>query len=252
MGSVKVWDYHQTSILWSAADNILTGTLLDNTTVKLTLHGTFLEAAIEGPADTVAEVAEQIGWLGAALRVPIAGDKLFSCMSEIKIRHETASGRPIGGFLEFEARPVIGATTVGQCWHKLFRNPAIAEGYPILKRSKYGTGLEIPVNMMSLLAESPRIQQYLGRRLLKGFSTAIVPTEKSEDAILWHLHYTHDGSRLPYPDLETVPCVDLGLEEVAKGRHILGWCTEASLHAGKLVSTITGMSSRRKSTANAK
>jgi len=42
--------------------------LPDKITVDLKLENGFLEVIIEGSVDSVAEVAEQIGWLGAALR----------------------------------------------------------------------------------------------------------------------------------------------------------------------------------------
>ena len=38
--------------------------------------------------------------------------------------------------------------------------------------------------------------------MLKGFSTAVFPTETLDDAVIWHLHCTDDGNRLPYPNLE--------------------------------------------------
>ena len=40
---------------------------------------------------------------------------------------------------------------------RLFRNPVIVEGYLIPTRGRYNTGLEIPLNIMSRLAESPRL-----------------------------------------------------------------------------------------------
>jgi len=207
--------------------------LPDKTTVELRLENAFLEATIKGSADSVAEVAEQIGWLGAALRESDDENSMALCMPTIKIHHPAPPDKTIsGGCLGFPIRKIADTAATGQCWHKLFRNPVIVEGYPITKRTRYGTGLEIPVSMMSILAKVPRLHEFLGRRLLKGFSTAVVPTEKLEDSILWHLHYTEDGNRLPYPDFKSISTVDVRLDEVVKGRHILGWCTEASLHAG--------------------
>src|SRR4051812_47563678 len=169
--------------------------LPDNTTVGLRLENAFLEATIEGCADSVAEVVEQIGWLGAALRES-EDEKIMVCMPTINIHHPPLPGNTITrGSLGFCIRKIADTTTTGQCWHKLFRNPVIVEGYPITKRSTYRTGLEMPVSMMSILAEGSRLHQFLGKRLLKGFSTAVIPTKKLEDSILWHLYYTDDGSR---------------------------------------------------------
>ncbi|KAK3292379.1 uncharacterized protein B0H64DRAFT_419674 [Chaetomium fimeti] len=90
---------------------------------------------------------------------------------------------------------------------------------------------------MARLAQSPRIHQWFGKYLLKGFSTAIVPSQRLDDAILWHLYYSDDGEsddgeRLPYPDTGTIQCADVEADEIAKGRHILGWCSEAQFYAG--------------------
>ncbi|KAK3346389.1 hypothetical protein B0T25DRAFT_460196 [Lasiosphaeria hispida] len=85
---------------------------------------------------------------------------------------------------------------------------------------------------MSRLTDSPRINSFFGRHYLKGFSTAIVPTESLDDAILWHLYFSEDGSRLPYPDLDSQESASIDLGNLVKGRHILGWCSEANLHAG--------------------
>ncbi|KAH6628463.1 hypothetical protein F5144DRAFT_594479 [Chaetomium tenue] len=84
---------------------------------------------------------------------------------------------------------------------------------------------------MARLAQSPRIHHWFGKYLLKGFSTAIVPSQKLNDAILWHLYYS-DGERLPYPDMGTIQCADVDGNDMAKGRHILGWCSEAHFYAG--------------------
>jgi len=206
--------------------------------VKLKI-GDYLQAEVQGPSDSVVEVTEQIAWLGAALRVSDTDDNPSLCLPDISIHphHAGLESEFISNinFATREITPDAGKeTAAGQCWHKLFRNPVIVQGYPIPRRSKYDTGLEIPLNMMSRLAESPRIHQFLGKHLLKGFSIAIVPTERADNALLWHLYCTDNGSRLPYPDIETTRYADVTLDEMEKGRHILGWCTEANLYAGKL------------------
>ena len=123
-------------------------------------------------------------------------------------------------------------TNSGQCWHELFQNPVVVTGYPIPRRTRYSSGLEIPLNVMSGLTESPRMNKYFGRLFLKGFATALVPTEKLNDAVLWHLYYSEDGTRLPYPDLEAIDNFDLDLRDLTKKRHIVGWCSKANFFAG--------------------
>ena len=203
--------------------------------------GVCLWAEVQGSSDSIAEVAEQVAWLSAALRTSEMDDELSLCLPSISIgpyREGLASS--FACTLHFPTRKASRGPKAevfpGQCWHKLFRNPVVVEGFPIPRRSRYGSGLEIPLNMMSRLTESPRIHQYFGKHLLKGFSTAVFPTDTIDDALLWHLHCTDDGSRLPYPELEGggIQCVDTALDEMASQRHILGWCSEASVCAGKL------------------
>lgn len=137
--------------------------------------------------------------------------------------------------LQFITRKISSdPNTPGQCWHKLFRNPVVVKGYSIPRRGRYNSGLEVALNMMSRLTESPRIHQYGGKHLLKGFSTAVFPTDTMDNTLVWHLCCADDGSRLPYPDFEGIRCIDTALDEIASRRHILGWCTEARICAGKL------------------
>jgi hypothetical protein len=201
------------------------------------------EVQVQGPLDSVAEVLEQIAWLGAALRVSDTDDGLSLCSPNITIYPGLASEfecdvefptRRVTPDQEAGAGAAAGAEVTGQCWHNLFRNPVVVEGYPIPRRSRYNTGLEVPLNMMSRLADSPRIHQVMGTYLLKGFSTAIAPTETLDGSVLWHLYCTEDGSWLPYPDPETNRYAEVSLDGVTGGRHILGWCTEASLFTGEL------------------
>ena len=124
--------------------------------------------------------------------------------------------------------------TPGQCWHAIFRNPVIVEGYPIPRRKRYGSGLETHLNVMAGLTSCPRINKYKGHHYLKGYSTALVPTEKIDNMVLWHLYYSDDGSRLPYPNPAGLHCADLRMQDLTAARHVVGWCSNAKFMTGKL------------------
>jgi hypothetical protein len=62
------------------------------------------------------------------------------------------------------------------CWHRLFRNPVIAKGFPIPSRTENNTGLEMPLNMMADLIEASRATTFDGQLVIKGFCTMLVPT----------------------------------------------------------------------------
>ncbi|KAM0254596.1 hypothetical protein ACHAQJ_006632 [Trichoderma viride] len=120
----------------------------------------------------------------------------------------------------------------GECWRGLFKNPVVVLGYPIQRRSKKGMGLEIPLNMMAGLAQAQCIDIYSGKIFIKGFSTMLIPTVRGEDAIIWHLVYTKDGSRISYLDGGVSHAEDIKALDLEKSRHILGWCLEARFYAG--------------------
>ncbi|KAF4497300.1 hypothetical protein FAGAP_6542 [Fusarium agapanthi] len=65
---------------------------------------------------------------------------------------------------------------------------------------------------------SPRIHEYRGRHFFRGFSTALVPTEKIDDMVFWHFFYDAEGSHLPYPHLEDTEYPDLDLQDLAGAR----------------------------------
>ncbi|KAJ4183440.1 hypothetical protein NW759_017083 [Fusarium solani] len=217
------------------AENEVSRELKDSSLVSCLFGHSQLQVKIEGTADSIATVAEQIIWLGASLRQSCSESGLATCRPLIQISRPTAAGAPTNCRIEFSVEEHATGSQesgAGQCWHQIFQNPVVVGGYPIPRRSQYGSGLEIPLNVMAGLTGCPRINQYMGRHFLKGFSTALVPTEKTKDAVLWHLYYTEDGSRLPYPDMEPMDNANIGLGELTQARHIVGWCSKAQFFAG--------------------
>ncbi|KAJ3535266.1 hypothetical protein NM208_g7203 [Fusarium decemcellulare] len=215
------------------SEQAISGELGDGSTIECSFHKSNLEVLAGGTADSVAMIGEQFGWVAAALRSSSSESGLATCRPQITI--DTPPTGPAVCNMRFpvDANLVKGQDSGnGQCWHELFRNPVVVTGYPIPRRTRYGSGLEIQLNVMSGLTECPRINQYLGRHFLKGFSTALVPIEELNDVTLWHLYYSSDGSRLPYPNLETMHNVGRGIRDLAAGRHIVGWCSEAKFFAG--------------------
>ncbi|KAF4470088.1 pfs domain [Fusarium albosuccineum] len=209
------------------------GELGDKSTVECLFKDSSLDVQVEGTTDSIAMVGEQIAWLGAALHPSCSESGLATSHPQLKI--STPSAGPAICTIQFlvEVNLEKGQKSVaGQCWHALFQNPVIVSGYPIPRRTQYSSGLEIPLNVMSGLTQCPRINKYLGRHFLKGFSTALFPTKKLDDAILWHLDFSTDGSRLAYPNLDEMDNLDMDIGELAAGRHIVGWCSEAKFFAG--------------------
>jgi hypothetical protein len=122
----------------------------------------------------------------------------------------------------------------GDCWHNLFRNCLVVEGYPISRRPEIGTasGLEIPFPMMAGLAQAKYVNTFLGRPIVKGFSTMLVPTENHDEIIVWHLVHNKNGDRMSYLDCTVVPAEALIAGQFSQRRHILGWCSDIKYLAG--------------------
>lgn len=206
-----------------------------------------MHVEIEGLASSITEIVEQFAWLGASLRKSPQRSGLVYC-TPVPIRLQgrqdsigqvSTVNKVADCSLEILFKEEMGLKSFkevkGRCWNALFRNPVIVKGYPIPRRTEWNTGLEIPLSMMAKLAGTQQVDRFKGRIYIKGFSTMLVPTKLDGDILSWHLLYNKDGSRISYND----DCVGLqhhisclGLERY---RHILGWCSEANIYAGKII-----------------
>ncbi|KAF5250885.1 hypothetical protein FANTH_3939 [Fusarium anthophilum] len=212
----------------------VSGQLEDKTVIECCFYDSSkLEVKVEGIIDSIATIGEQIGWLGAALRSSSLRSGLATCCPQFH------SSWPETGPLHFtidypitHIDPEPQGPNKGMCWHAMFCNPVIVTGYPLPKRKRYSSGLEVPLNVMSGLAMSPRIHEYKGRHFFKGFSTALVPTDKIDDMVFWHFFYDAEGSHLPYPRLDDTEYPDLDRQDLTRARHVVGWCSQAKIHAG--------------------
>ncbi|PVH69816.1 hypothetical protein DL98DRAFT_393071, partial [Cadophora sp. DSE1049] len=143
--------------------------------------------------------------------------------------------------LEFKFRSDLesSASSNGQCWLNLFKSPVIVEGYPILTRPEYGTGVEIPLNVVAKLAQARRVTAFGGQIFVKGFCAMLVLARRLGDVSVWHLMVNKDESHISYldPRLSDLLCDhtdDVELSSLESARHIVGWCRDAKSHAGEL------------------
>lgn len=200
---------------------------------------------VYGIAASIAETGEQLAWLGAALRASPRRNRLMLCTPTIKIYQNSPplcqselhlSSTNIIYKIGFTMEKDIHASTRvnGQCWHSLFQNPVVVKGYPIPRRIKWGTGLEISLNIMAGLAQSQHISQFKGKIYIKGFSMMILPIEQDGELLSWHLLYNKKGHRISYLDDNIrQEKQDIKQTDLEKFRHILGWCSEIEFYAGK-------------------
>lgn len=197
---------------------------------------------VSGTKYAIAEIGEQLAWLGAALR---------SSPYEIGVVYSTPYIR-VDNSLELVSRELFPQDIIcnidfviqreeqselseGQCWHNMFRNPVVVKGYPIPRRSEPDTGLEIPLNIMAGLIGTRHINIFNEQLFIKSFSMMLVRTKEIEDLLIWHLFYDKNGHYISYSD-NTVPYPEKGNEFNLEGkRNIVGWCSEVKYRAGKAI-----------------
>ncbi|OAQ67740.2 Pfs domain-containing protein [Pochonia chlamydosporia 170] len=195
---------------------------------------------VDGDNISVVEAAEQLGWLGAAFRASPRRSGLVYCTPTITnirqystVQEETLADITceIGFTMEEVSKHASNGN--GQCWHNIFRNPVIVKGYPIPHRVERETGLEVSLNIMAGLAGTERFDRFKDLMYIKGFSTMLVPTKRNGNMLYWHLIYKEDEGRISYLDDYVDQKQHVHSADLDALRHVLGWCSEANLYAGK-------------------
>lgn len=126
----------------------------------------------------------------------------------------------------------------------MFRNPIVVNGFPILARHENEQGLELPLDMMSILAEAQFVTRYDTTLVLKGLCTMLVPTRQTERSMTWHFLFNGDGKRIPYYSFRERCPGWIGTDEVSTGllgtgnfRNFVGWASDITRHLGMLLSS---------------
>jgi hypothetical protein len=190
-----------------------------------------------GAVDSLAEVGEQLAWIGAACRQSFQDTISYSTPhltynTAVNVFNLTFSQKTIQ-LDKTETKPN------GTCWHALFRNPVIVTGYPVLSRPPGAKGLEVPLNMMTSLIEATYATDFDGGIVIKGMSSMFIPTKRIQNSVLWHFLYKEDGttisflsatqhdrcSSMPGPDNVDISCL-------AGSRNFIGWTSSSNLKAG--------------------
>ncbi|KAL6908620.1 hypothetical protein GGI43DRAFT_420352 [Trichoderma evansii] len=168
----------------------------------------------------VAEVGEQIAWLGAALQSSPLYPEVVYCTPFIDkkvLRYGDEIALSVHCYIKFKFQYCESANgnTNGRCWHSMFNGAVIVRGFPILKRLASDTGLEMPLNMMTALVRTRYVNSFNSKTYIKGFSSI------------------HPDDHISYMDC-SVNHADVKLSELESTRHVIGWCSEAVTTAGTL------------------
>ena len=214
---------------------------MDKTHLTLEINDEMVFAIIKGTEPAIAEIGEQLAWLGAALRSSPA-----DCMAYSAPRIALSTDPEATFSLDFQVTQLVHRESKrnGSCWRSLFRNPMVVEGYPILARANGEKGLEIPLNMMAGLGQASRATNFHGGLVIKGHSTMFCPTQRVKNSVLWHYLFNHDGSRISYLAPNSLLEGRSSIHEVDTtcleySRNFLGWTSSAEIRAGKFDDSIS-------------
>ena len=220
-----------------------TGTLRQFSAIKsISAHQSpdYLLFRVAGELHACAEMCEILAWITSALQASPFGPKVCACEPFFSVapRENGALSRQprqicVNIDIDFTLKQLKGFTS-GSCWHDMFNNPVVVAGYPILRRAKVDTGLEMSLGIVSAVLRTQRITMMDNRIYIKAFSAMLIPIEQVGDTILWHYIYDASGNYLQYSQDLVEHATGIRPEALAKYRCIVGYCSEAKLNAGKI------------------
>jgi hypothetical protein len=182
---------------------------------------------VDGIMETIIQIAQQLAWLGSALRTSESGS-----VGRSEAQISACTNHPPFVFnIEF----ATGALEEKSCWHGLFSNPVIAYNFPIPRRDDGLVGLEIPIKMMATLGGASHAVEFNGGLMLKGFSCMFVPYKRHGNSIQWHFITNEDNNRLEYFQADQ-QCPkrlrNVNQESLVSTRAFLGWWGEVTTNLG--------------------
>ena len=198
--------------------------------------------------DSIAEIGEQIAWLGSALRSSPEKQGVVYCYPVISClilsRGEfqtwcTCDINFASGIWALNSKPAASLLHHdGQCWHGLFQNPVVVLGYPTRNRSMKETGIEMPIEMMAKLVGCDRIATFAGKFFIKNFNRMLVLAKRIGDVLIWHFLCNDDGSYISYTDprvrsIYSPNANNIEISTLESARHVVGWCSQVRNYAGK-------------------
>jgi hypothetical protein len=186
------------------------------------------------PKDFIVEIAQLLAWAGSALSNSSFGESLaYGLPSVVGIRD--------AGTLKGPDTPtkVIFDITYGHeklhitetsCWLPLFNGMTIVTGFPIASRGEE-IGLEISLELLAAIAGVSHVTKFDDGLVMKGFSSLILPVQKTEDRVQWHaITSQHSDTYLGYHDglsrcESRLLSQELGFDDLKSTRAFLGWCS---------------------------
>jgi hypothetical protein len=198
--------------------------------VKITMYESRLSISASAlEEEQLAELAQQLAWLGCALRVSPYGNSPAH-FEPLFLRKDLRA-------FEIMFKPSPIHATESACWLPLFCGAVIAAGFPIAERTE-GIGLEIPIELLAGISGTQHAVEYEGGVVMKGFSHMFVPIRKTADCVQWHaIMNQHPENRLTYETgisrcQSRAMLPEVSLRDITSLRAIVGWCMVANSKLG--------------------
>ncbi|KAJ4855789.1 hypothetical protein T069G_09157 [Trichoderma breve] len=198
--------------------------------------------SVTGSLYFVSEISEQIGWLASVLQsssdhhCPVACTPSVNDL-RVNIQDEGSHGPMVVGscYLSLNLETAdISELSPGFCWSRLFHNPVLVRGYPILRRTQPNTGLEMSLANMAAIIGSQQVVRWGERMIIKGFNMLMIATLAAADIIVWHLLVSEQPEeRISYIDprldaLGSGAAKGIPLRMLEERRHVIGWCSKVT------------------------
>ncbi|KAI0903789.1 hypothetical protein F4823DRAFT_253636 [Ustulina deusta] len=219
--------------------------LFFNTPCRLSLEAVVVDRSsvvvtASGLPYFIAEIGEQLSWLGSALQPSPAKAGIYICtpsLARITPRDYASPNIEFDIYYDVRLCDSSGQSPNGQCWSHLFSTPVIAGGFPILHRQEPDTGVEMPLELMVALTGTRYLDTFNSNTFIKGFNTMLVPAKQSKDLIVWHLLRSRKPSRRISYLVSNLEPAYITRADLEKSRHVLGWCADATSIVGTTYAT---------------
>ncbi|KFY16490.1 hypothetical protein V492_01287 [Pseudogymnoascus sp. VKM F-4246] len=215
-------------------------TLPDNTQLDARIRGSrFIITAI-GPAHFIAECAEQLAWIQAAL-ISNSRNIVGFCKPSIenyvvKATHTHSPSKQLkyegycGIAINFTllANPTDAIPQKQSWWEDLVGKPTVIEGFPIFRRPEAYPGLELSFELLLSSVKTDKAIINDGLILLKGPVSRLQLFKDTNDVFLWLPFHSGDGicscGENHINIRANISCSSFDLRRLYTGRHILGLC----------------------------
>ncbi|KAK5120875.1 hypothetical protein LTR85_005942 [Meristemomyces frigidus] len=153
---------------------------MDTATLRISITEGLVSADVVGDAVAFVEIAEILGWIGAACRSSLNVEKAAYCYPRLAISRE---GLVKDGKVNYviskvdDGAELPSAKMRSNCWDQVFLNPVIVVGWPIAPRYDNERGVEMSFDMLITLScvrntptpHTPDYEQEFADRLVGQF-----------------------------------------------------------------------------------